>query len=152
MKSIRSIIGDRDTVTVDVSTTVTDAARVMARRQIGAVGVTNDGRFAGIFSERDVLNRVVAAGRDPATLPVGDVMTSDLIVADVSESYEACLLRMTVSVSSKLQFQSEICNRTHPCQCTSHCIVERSTPSFASSYNGDISRSRVTTVISLFAT
>jgi len=94
MKSIRSIIGDRDTVTVDVSTTVTDAARVMARRQIGAVGVTNDGRFAGIFSERDVLNRVVAAGRDPATLPVGDVMTSDLIVADVSESYEACLLRM----------------------------------------------------------
>jgi CBS domain-containing protein len=94
MKSIRSIIGDRDTVTVDINTTVTDAARIMARRQIGAVAVTNDGRLAGIFSERDVLNRVVAAGQDPATLPVGDVMTSNLIVAEVGESYEACLLRM----------------------------------------------------------
>jgi CBS domain-containing protein len=94
MKSIKAIIGCRETITVDLRTSVADAARVMADNSIGAVPVIDDGRLVGIFSERDVLNRVVAAARDPQTTSVGDVMSSDLIVAEASENYEVCLSRM----------------------------------------------------------
>ena len=65
MTSIKAIIGERPTITVERQSSVTDAARVMADRHIGAVPVVDDTRLVGIFSERDVLTRVVAAGRDP---------------------------------------------------------------------------------------
>jgi len=66
----------------------------MATHQIGAVPVLEGDRLVGIFSERDVLTRVVAAGRNPATTAVGEVMSTDLIVADAAESYQTCLGRM----------------------------------------------------------
>ena len=94
MKSLKTIIGDRETVTVERSISVRDAARVMAERKIGAVPVLDGERLAGIFSERDVLTRVVAAGCDPDATKVGDVMSSELVVADPAESYETCLSRM----------------------------------------------------------
>ncbi len=81
MKSIKSIIGDRETVTVERSSLVRAAARLMADRNIGAVPVLDGDRLAGIFSERDVLTRVVAVGCDPDTTRVGDVMSSELVVA-----------------------------------------------------------------------
>lgn len=94
MKLIKAIIGDRETVTVDRSLLVRAAARLMADRNIGAVPVLDGERLAGIFSERDVLTRVVAAGCDPDATHVGDVMSSELVVADPAESYETCLSRM----------------------------------------------------------
>ncbi len=94
MKSIKAIVGDQQTVTVDHLMTVAGAARLMGDRQIGAVPVLEGGRLAGIFTERDVLTRVVAAGLDPAAIPVAQVMSSNLVVADVHESYEVCLSRM----------------------------------------------------------
>ena len=94
MKSIKSIIGDRDTATVDRSSSVAAAARLMAARNVGAVPVLDGDRLAGIFSERDVLNRVVAAGRDPQSTLVADVMSSGLVVAELFENCETCLSRM----------------------------------------------------------
>ena len=59
---------------------VTDAIRAMQSEHRGAVLVTEDGtmgsRVVGIFTERDVLFRIVDQGRNPATLPLSDVMTS----------------------------------------------------------------------------
>ena len=94
MRSIKAIIGDRETVVVDPSASAEEAARAMAAHNIGAVPVVEGDRLAGIFTERDVLTRVVAAGRQPATTLVRDVMSSDLVVAEVNESYETCLSRM----------------------------------------------------------
>jgi CBS domain-containing protein len=94
MKSIKTLLGARDTITVERLTPIVDAARLMAERQIGAVPVIDDGRLVGIFSERDVLTRVVAAGRNPAVTSVGEVMSTDLVVADVTESHQVCLSRM----------------------------------------------------------
>lgn len=94
MKSIKAILGDRETFTVERSASITEAARLMAARQIGALPVLDGERLVGIFTERDVLTRIVAAGRNPATTAVGDVMSTDLVVADASESYEVCLVRM----------------------------------------------------------
>jgi CBS domain-containing protein len=94
MKSIRDIIGERRTVTVDAHASVSDVARQMATHNIGAVPVVDDGRLVGVFSERDILTRVVATDRNPLQTPVSEVMSSNLIVAECDESYETCLSRM----------------------------------------------------------
>jgi CBS domain-containing protein len=56
---------------------VREAARCMCERQVGAVLVTDDGALEGIFTERDLMHRVVAAGRDPDRTPLAEVMTPD---------------------------------------------------------------------------
>ncbi len=94
MRSIRSIVANRETVTVDRLTSVVDAARLMSERQIGAVPVLDGDRLAGIFTERDVMARVVAGERDPRATPVAEVMSTNLVVADIRESCETCLGRM----------------------------------------------------------
>ena len=94
MKSIRSIVANRDTVTVDSMTSVLDAARVMSARHIGAVPVVDGERVVGIFTERDVMARIVAEARDPRTTPIAQVMSTDLVVTEINESFEACLARM----------------------------------------------------------
>lgn len=68
-----------------------EAARYMAERNVGAVAVLEGDRLSGIFSERDLLNRVVARGLDPAALRVSEVMTPNPVVVEVSESIEKCL-------------------------------------------------------------
>lgn len=94
MRSIKAIVGDRETVVVDPSHSIEEAARVMAAHDIGALPVVDGDRLAGIFSERDLLTRVVAAGRSPSTTRVAEVMSTELVVAEVTETYEACLSRM----------------------------------------------------------
>ncbi len=94
MKTLSSVIGTRNTVTVDRSISVVDAARLMGQHHIGALPVLDAGRLVGIFSERDVLTRVVAVARPPDVTHVGDVMSSNLIVAEMEESCETCLQRM----------------------------------------------------------
>jgi CBS domain-containing protein len=94
MKSVKTIIGARETVTVGPEMSVREAATTMARHQIGAVPVVERDRLVGIFTERDVLARVVAGGLDPQVTPVGDVMSTQLVVAEVNEPCEACLQRM----------------------------------------------------------
>lgn len=56
---------------------VRDAVALMRDKRIGAVLVLDEQRLAGIFTERDVLTRVVAEGRDPAATRLGEVMTRD---------------------------------------------------------------------------
>jgi CBS domain-containing protein len=59
--------------------TVLDAVRRMNEQRIGSLLVTDGGAPVGIFSERDVLCRVVDQGRDPSATKVADVMTSELV-------------------------------------------------------------------------
>lgn len=94
MKSIRQMVESRETVVADRRMSVLEVARLMSERQIGAVPVLDGERVAGIFTERDVLSRVVAAGRDAAKTPVGDVMSTELVVATIDESVDACKRRM----------------------------------------------------------
>ncbi len=69
-------------------TTVAEAAREMDRHRVGAILVLEAGRIAGIFTERDVLSRVVAAGVDPKTTPIKSVMTRDPITVASSTTVE----------------------------------------------------------------
>lgn len=68
--------------TIDADASVLDAAREMNQRRIGALVVTSDGgrRLAGIFTERDILTRIVAGEKDPKATRMRDVMTADPIV------------------------------------------------------------------------
>lgn len=94
MKCVREILARQDLVMVSSEVPVSDAARIMADRDIGAVLIADGGRLMGIFTERDALTRIIAAGRDPASTPIGDVMSSSLVMASIDESCESCLERM----------------------------------------------------------
>ncbi|HEY7475412.1 MAG TPA: CBS domain-containing protein [Vicinamibacterales bacterium] len=94
MKPISAVIQGQDTAVVSRQATVVDAVRIMTARNIGAVPVVDDERLVGIFTERDVMARVVAVGLDPKNTPVGDVMSPDLVTADMRDSCDTCLRRM----------------------------------------------------------
>jgi CBS domain-containing protein len=74
--------------------TVLDVARAMVERNIGAVPVVRDGALVGIFSERDLMKRVVVAGREPGSTSVEEVMTEDPLTVSPDESLETCMLLM----------------------------------------------------------
>jgi len=69
------LVSNQTLASLPPSATVRDAARVMTERHIGAILVAVDGRLQGIFTERDVLARVVAAGLEPDDTILGGVMT-----------------------------------------------------------------------------
>jgi CBS domain-containing protein len=76
--TIKDILAKKDPTVVSVSpdATVQAAAETMNQVRVGAVVVLDGDRLVGMFTERDVLTRVVAAGRDPAQTPVKDVMST----------------------------------------------------------------------------
>ena len=66
----------------------------MAQKNVGAVSVMDADRLVGIFSERDVINKVMSKSLNPVSTPVSTVMTTNLVVATADESYESCLWKM----------------------------------------------------------
>ncbi len=74
---------------------VLTAARLMNERGIGGVVVTEAGEMVGIFTERDVLRRVVAEQRDPATTTLRDVMTSPVMTCRPEATLEECVAFIT---------------------------------------------------------
>ena len=92
---IRDVIRNREPYSIKPSATVQDAAEFMASRNIGAVCVVDDGgRLLGVFSERDVIQRVVAQKRDLLTLQVGDVTSEVRAVIRCDETPHQALERM----------------------------------------------------------
>jgi CBS domain-containing protein len=71
--------GDRPLVATSPSASVREATLLMNEHGIGSLLVLRDDRLVGIFTERDVLRRVVAESRPPDTTPVLDVMTTEVI-------------------------------------------------------------------------
>lgn len=63
-------------IVVGADSTVLAAVKAMSEKRVGAVGVVANGRLIGIFTERDLMERVVLERRDPSQTPLGDVMTS----------------------------------------------------------------------------
>jgi CBS domain-containing protein len=84
-----------EVIAVQPLDTVLQAANLMNDRNIGGVVVLDGDRLAGIFTERDVLRRVVAQGLDPAETTVAEVMTASVITCPPDLSLEACAGVMT---------------------------------------------------------
>ena len=94
MKTARELFAGQELTVIAKEQTVYDAARLMAERKIGAVPVLERERVVGIFSERDIMNRVVARNLDPEKTTVEQVMTKDLIVGTPEEDIAQILIRM----------------------------------------------------------
>ncbi len=81
MPSVRDILTNKgaQVQTVGPQMSVLDAALLMNKQKIGCLVVMDNDQVVGMFSERDILRRVVAARRDPAATSVGDVMTTEIV-------------------------------------------------------------------------
>ena len=93
-RPVRSIIEDQPPVTATADMTVAAASRLMKHKRVGAILVVEEGRLAGIFTERDAVYRVMAAGRDPLTTLLKDVMTPDPLTVAPEETFGYALLLM----------------------------------------------------------
>jgi CBS domain-containing protein len=82
-------------LSVDVNETVLDAISLMAQVNIGAVLVQKDDIIAGIFTERDYLQKIALQSRSSQQTKVGDVMTTPVISADPDDSVQQCMETMT---------------------------------------------------------
>ena len=99
-RPVRSIIEDQKPITASADITVAAAARLMKEHRIGAILVLDEGRLAGIFTERDALFRVIAEGRDPAQTHLREVMTANPRTKNgkvVELAVKAAVHRMPVS-------------------------------------------------------
>jgi len=94
MKKIRDIMRHGFLFTVQRDATVAEAVRLMTSHNVGIVTVLDGDRLAGVFSERDVVRRVVAPGLDPGRTPVATVMTTELVVAETDEDYQSAMRKM----------------------------------------------------------
>jgi len=92
---IRDVIRDREPYSMKATASVMEAAEFMAQRRIGAVCVLDDeGRLMGVFSERDLLNRVVVPRYDPSAMQLGEVTSSLRAVIRCDETPHQALERM----------------------------------------------------------
>jgi len=92
---IRDVIRDREPYSMKASTSVMEAAEFMAGRRIGAVCVLDEeGRLMGVFSERDLLNRVVVPRLDAANMRLGEVTSPLRAVIRCDETPQQALERM----------------------------------------------------------
>ena len=95
MTTIRHVVCNREPYFVRDTATAFDAADYMAGRNIGAVCVLDaENKLCGIFSERDLLNRVVVRKLEPSAVPIRDVMSEPRAVIDCAETPHEALERM----------------------------------------------------------
>ncbi len=91
---ICDLIKDQNTYQAELGQSVLETVRAMVDRNIGAVPVLHNGKLVGIFSERDLMRRVVAQGRDPNGTCLAEVMTDDPLTISTDEELENCMALM----------------------------------------------------------
>ncbi len=94
MKQVRDLVKGHKVVTVAKSATVQSAAEIMARENVGALMVVDGGDLVGIFSERDIISRVISKQHDPTKTSVGSVMTRNIVIAHADDTVESSLGKM----------------------------------------------------------
>ena len=97
MRTVRQLLEAKapEVFAIGPDAPVIDAIRLMAEKCIGAVRVIQDGRLAGILSERDYARKIVLQGRSSATTPVREIMTSDVVTIGLDETTDRCMQLVT---------------------------------------------------------
>lgn len=98
MPTVRKLLAEKGDIavrSVKGSDTVYHALEVMAEHQVGAVLVTEDDRYVGIFSERDYARKIILKGHDSRTTPIKDMMTTEMVTINPETSAEECMALMT---------------------------------------------------------
>lgn len=91
---VKTVMERKKFLTAKPQTTVGEAARLMAGKNVGAVLVVEDERLVGVFTERDAVFRVIAAGRDAQATRLAEVMTASPQTITPDKSYGYALLMM----------------------------------------------------------
>jgi CBS domain-containing protein len=98
MKSVAQVLKSKSRQTVEAvasSTSVFDAVKLMAEKNIGALLVLEGERIAGIVTERDYARKTVLLGRSSKETPVGDIMSSPVMYVRPDQTNEECMALMT---------------------------------------------------------
>ncbi len=98
MKNVRDILRSKPAApvfSVRSDTKVLDAVKLMAEKSVGALLVIDEGKLAGIVSERDYARKVVLMSRSSHTAEVREIMTHNLITVDPTQTMEYCMELMT---------------------------------------------------------
>ncbi|MEX2481830.1 MAG: CBS domain-containing protein [Gammaproteobacteria bacterium] len=97
MQSIRQLLDTKghQVWSVNAETTVYDALRLMAAKEIGALLVMQNGHIAGIVSERDYARKIILEGKSSLTTPVAEIMTREVLHTNPSQSVNDAMALMT---------------------------------------------------------
>ncbi|GAB2987967.1 CBS domain-containing protein [Mucilaginibacter puniceus] len=103
MRKVSHILARKgnEVVTIDASTLVLDALKLMAEKSIGAVVVIEHGEYAGILTERDYARKVILEGRSSDHTTAGEIMSTNIPHVLPENSVENCMHIMT---ESKLRY------------------------------------------------
>jgi CBS domain-containing protein len=94
MHTLRHVIQRQTLIHAAPSATVFDVAALMSKARVGCIPVLEGDRLVGVFSERDLMTRVVVEGVDVRSTPVSTVMTREVITASLDDRVERCLDKM----------------------------------------------------------
>ena len=97
MENIKELLANREIYTVTKGTSIKDAVFYMADRGVGLIPIMDDGKLVGVFSERDLVKRVIAKNKSLVDTKVEEVMSSNLIIAETHEPSESVLAKMKES-------------------------------------------------------
>lgn len=97
MRTVRQLLEGKKpgVVTIDASQPVRAAIQLMAEHYVGALPVLEDGKLAGIISERDYARKVVLLGRKSAETTVGTIMSAPVIHVGPAHTVNECMVLMT---------------------------------------------------------
>jgi CBS domain-containing protein len=94
MDSIKDILKGREVFTVRSGSSIKEVVGYMASKGVGLVPVMEQEKLIGVFSERDLVKRVIAKDKDLNSTLVNDVMSTNLVIAKIEESNEEVLAKM----------------------------------------------------------
>lgn len=97
MTKVRQLISDKGerVLSIGPEDSVLDAIRMMADNDVGSLVVLDDGKLAGIFTERHYARKVILKGRSSPSTPVRDVMESEVVCVGPDHTVEECMALMT---------------------------------------------------------
>jgi CBS domain-containing protein len=93
MRSVSSVLGRKGTTVISVSpdTTVVDALKIMAEKNIGSVVVMENDQYIGIMTERDYSRKVILKGKNSTDTRVAEIMSADLPSVKPSDTIDHCM-------------------------------------------------------------
>lgn len=94
MGLLSTLVKSQKVVALPPSATIVEASQTMADNKIGSIVVMDNDRLAGIFTERDLLNRVVAKGGDAKKTVLAEVMSKNVVTSSITETLEDCFKKM----------------------------------------------------------
>ncbi len=97
MKNVTHLLARKSPIvwTITTDSSVLDAIKLMAEKEIGALLVTDSTKLVGIVSERDYARKVILKGKESRNTSVADIMTGNVVTVGPAESIEQCMALMT---------------------------------------------------------